>query len=156
MLLGSSHGLGHVSKRQQAPVSAWRSLLSQTRLQFEKNAKNQICAHCFFSFIILPLWSMSFCVVSGFSTCRWDISTACMPLASVVLWVFLNCCGSGLGLCLNWLCFDGSYCRRGMWNFFRLENEHLNNCGEFRAIRMSIFLDCNHCLFGFFFKKKPL
>ncbi len=22
-----------------------------------------------------------------------------------------------------------------MWNFFRLENEHLNNCGEFRAIR---------------------
>ena len=22
-----------------------------------------------------------------------------------------------------------------MWNFFRLENEHLNNCGEFRAVR---------------------
>ncbi|XP_074593673.1 solute carrier family 53 member 1-like isoform X2 [Brevipalpus obovatus] len=25
--------------------------------------------------------------------------------------------------------------RRFMWNFFRLENEHLNNCGEFRAVR---------------------
>ena len=25
--------------------------------------------------------------------------------------------------------------RRFLWNFFRLENEHLNNCGEFRAIR---------------------
>ena len=29
--------------------------------------------------------------------------------------------------------------RRFVWNFFRLENEHLNNCGEFRAVRtMSI------------------
>lgn len=25
--------------------------------------------------------------------------------------------------------------RRGMWNFFRMENEHLNNCGRFRAVR---------------------
>ncbi|XP_074309703.1 phosphate transporter PHO1 homolog 10-like [Silene latifolia] len=25
--------------------------------------------------------------------------------------------------------------RRGMWNFFRLENEHLNNVGKFRAFR---------------------
>jgi hypothetical protein len=25
--------------------------------------------------------------------------------------------------------------RRSIWNFFRLENEHLNNCGQFRAIR---------------------
>ncbi|XP_071607475.1 solute carrier family 53 member 1 [Heliangelus exortis] len=25
--------------------------------------------------------------------------------------------------------------RRFVWNFFRLENEHLNNCGEFRAVR---------------------
>ncbi|KAF9206009.1 hypothetical protein BGZ49_003154 [Haplosporangium sp. Z 27] len=24
---------------------------------------------------------------------------------------------------------------RWMWNFFRLENEHLNNCGQFRAIK---------------------
>lgn len=22
-----------------------------------------------------------------------------------------------------------------MWNYFRLENEHLNNCGQFRAVR---------------------
>lgn len=27
------------------------------------------------------------------------------------------------------------FCRRFIWNFFRLENEHLNNCGEFRAVR---------------------
>lgn len=25
--------------------------------------------------------------------------------------------------------------RRGCWNFFRLENEHLNNCGAFRVMR---------------------
>ena len=25
--------------------------------------------------------------------------------------------------------------RRFIWNFFRLENEHLNNIGEFRAVR---------------------
>ena len=25
--------------------------------------------------------------------------------------------------------------RRFIWNFFRLENEHLNNCGEFRVVR---------------------
>jgi hypothetical protein len=25
--------------------------------------------------------------------------------------------------------------RRFFWNFFRLENEHLNNCGQFRAVR---------------------
>lgn len=25
--------------------------------------------------------------------------------------------------------------RRFMWNYFRLENEHLNNCGKFRAVR---------------------
>ncbi|KAG1675114.1 Xenotropic and polytropic retrovirus receptor 1 [Nymphon striatum] len=25
--------------------------------------------------------------------------------------------------------------RRFIWNFFRLENEHLNNCGNFRAVR---------------------
>ena len=25
--------------------------------------------------------------------------------------------------------------RRFVWNFFRVENEHLNNCGDFRAVR---------------------
>lgn len=25
--------------------------------------------------------------------------------------------------------------RRFVWNFFRLENEHINNCGKFRAVR---------------------
>ena len=28
-----------------------------------------------------------------------------------------------------------SFLRRFVWNFFRLENEHLNNCGQFRAVR---------------------
>ena len=27
------------------------------------------------------------------------------------------------------------FLRRFVWNFFRLENEHLNNCGQFRAVR---------------------
>lgn len=26
-------------------------------------------------------------------------------------------------------------CRRFVWNYFRLENEHVNNCGQFRAVR---------------------
>ncbi|CAI9785337.1 unnamed protein product [Fraxinus pennsylvanica] len=25
--------------------------------------------------------------------------------------------------------------RRGQWNFYRLENEHLNNAGKFRAVK---------------------
>ena len=25
--------------------------------------------------------------------------------------------------------------RRFVWNYFRLENEHINNCGNFRAVR---------------------
>ena len=25
--------------------------------------------------------------------------------------------------------------RRFIWNFFRVENEHLNNCGDFRVVR---------------------
>lgn len=29
----------------------------------------------------------------------------------------------------------GEIFRRFIWNFFRLENEHLNNCGEFRSVR---------------------
>ena len=28
-----------------------------------------------------------------------------------------------------------SFIRRFVWNFYRLENEHLNNCGQFRAVR---------------------
>uniref|UniRef100_A0A1B0CQI8 EXS domain-containing protein n=3 Tax=Lutzomyia longipalpis TaxID=7200 RepID=A0A1B0CQI8_LUTLO len=35
--------------------------------------------------------------------------------------------------------------RRFVWNYFRLENEHLNNCGNFRAVRdISVApLDCS-------------
>ncbi|ESW25307.1 hypothetical protein PHAVU_003G024600 [Phaseolus vulgaris] len=29
--------------------------------------------------------------------------------------------------------------RRGLWNFFRLENEHLNNAGKFRAVKIVPF-----------------
>lgn len=32
-------------------------------------------------------------------------------------------------------CTSCSFFRRFIWNFFRLENEHLNNCGQFRAVR---------------------
>lgn len=31
--------------------------------------------------------------------------------------------------------FTISHPRRAIWNFIRLENEHLNNCGQFRAVR---------------------
>ena len=36
--------------------------------------------------------------------------------------------------------------RRFVWNFFRLENEHLNNAGEFRAVRdiAVVPLDLSH------------
>ncbi|XP_031565789.1 xenotropic and polytropic retrovirus receptor 1 homolog [Actinia tenebrosa] len=36
--------------------------------------------------------------------------------------------------------------RRFVWNFFRLENEHLNNCGQFRAVRDISFMpkDTHH------------
>ncbi|PQP92030.1 hypothetical protein Pyn_08542 [Prunus yedoensis var. nudiflora] len=30
--------------------------------------------------------------------------------------------------------------RRGMWNFYRLENEHLKNAGKFRAVKMYLAL----------------
>ncbi|XP_022888515.1 phosphate transporter PHO1 homolog 1-like [Olea europaea var. sylvestris] len=35
------------------------------------------------------------------------------------------------GLCLAAL----EVVRRGQWNFYRLENEHLNNAGKFRAVK---------------------
>ena len=31
--------------------------------------------------------------------------------------------------------FKHTFVRRFVWNFFRLENEHLNNCGQFRVVR---------------------
>ena len=36
-----------------------------------------------------------------------------------------------------WSTFFGLFeiFRRYIWNFLRLENEHLNNCGAFRAVR---------------------
>ncbi|XVF14313.1 hypothetical protein REPUB_Repub09cG0048300 [Reevesia pubescens] len=36
--------------------------------------------------------------------------------------------------------------RRGIWNFFRLENEHLNNVGKYRAFKsvpLPFYYDCN-------------
>ncbi|KAF9569246.1 hypothetical protein EC968_002616 [Mortierella alpina] len=39
--------------------------------------------------------------------------------------------GAILSFCLALL----EVLRRWVWNFFRLENEHLNNCGQFRAIK---------------------
>ena len=37
--------------------------------------------------------------------------------------------------CISNLIILPNLCRRFVWNFFRLENEHLNNCGKFRAVR---------------------
>ena len=43
---------------------------------------------------------------------------------------------SNLQHCPASRCFlDFLYFPRFVWNFFRLENEHLNNCGKFRAVR---------------------
>ncbi|KAF9434611.1 hypothetical protein BGZ76_007725 [Entomortierella beljakovae] len=39
------------------------------------------------------------------------------------------------GLLLSFTLALAEMLRRWMWNFFRLENEHLNNCGQFRAIK---------------------
>ena len=36
---------------------------------------------------------------------------------------------------LRSLSFYTLFARRFVWNFFRLENEHLNNCGQFRVVR---------------------
>lgn len=38
-------------------------------------------------------------------------------------------------VCFKAVFFSNSCFRRFIWNFFRLENEHLNNCGQFRAVR---------------------
>lgn len=44
--------------------------------------------------------------------------------------------------------------RRFMWNYFRLENEHLNNCGKFRAVRdISVApMDCSDQVNSFIYK----
>ncbi|XP_072934317.1 solute carrier family 53 member 1 isoform X1 [Epargyreus clarus] len=39
------------------------------------------------------------------------------------------------GEIMTWLLAPLEVFRRFIWNFFRLENEHLNNCGKFRAVR---------------------
>lgn len=46
--------------------------------------------------------------------------------------------------------------RRFMWNYFRLENEHLNNCGKFRAVRdISVApMDCSDQVNLFIYKNK--
>ncbi|CAF1523474.1 unnamed protein product [Rotaria sp. Silwood1] len=49
--------------------------------------------------------------------------------------------------------------RRFIWNFFRLENEHLNNCDEFRAVRdisiVPISTDIDFALIDFKMSKEP-
>lgn len=44
--------------------------------------------------------------------------------------------------------------RRFMWNYFRLENEHLNNCGKFRAVRdISVApMDCSDQVNSFIYR----
>jgi hypothetical protein len=50
----------------------------------------------------------------------WIVNTVGLPL------------GSGA---LGFIAGSMEAYRRFQWNFFRLENEHLNNCGQFRAIK---------------------
>ncbi|CAF1253076.1 unnamed protein product [Didymodactylos carnosus] len=49
--------------------------------------------------------------------------------------------------------------RRFIWNFFRLENEHLNNCGDFRAVRdisiAPISTDIDYALIEYKLNKEP-
>ncbi|XP_015237198.1 PREDICTED: xenotropic and polytropic retrovirus receptor 1 homolog [Cyprinodon variegatus] len=52
-----------------------------------------------------------------------------------ILTVTLNSLTSVEGEILATLLAPLEVFRRFVWNFFRLENEHLNNCGEFRAVR---------------------
>ncbi|KAG0172174.1 hypothetical protein DFQ29_008490 [Apophysomyces sp. BC1021] len=44
----------------------------------------------------------------------------------------------GLAFSFAWMSFAMAFleaCRRIQWNFFRLENEHINNCGQYKAIK---------------------
>ena len=56
-----------------------------------------------------------------------------------VSWVFLVSVGTySTSLdrrALVYLVAIGEIIRRFQWNFFRLENEHSNNCGQFRAVK---------------------
>ena len=52
--------------------------------------------------------------------------------------VFLVRMFSTLKLDVQWFLFLTAFLeilRRAVWNIFRLENEHLNNCGRFRAVQ---------------------
>lgn len=54
------------------------------------------------------------------------------------VWTLTVSIGEGLlihGEILKTLLASLEIFRRFVWNFFRLENEHLNNCGQFRAVR---------------------
>ncbi|XP_044731655.1 xenotropic and polytropic retrovirus receptor 1 isoform X2 [Chrysoperla carnea] len=59
-------------------------------------------------FVIRFLWAPSYVLVSG-GYISGDLATSILAILEVF--------------------------RRFVWNFFRLENEHLNNCGKFRAVR---------------------
>jgi hypothetical protein len=51
--------------------------------------------------------------------------------------VFVVRMRTSMKLDIEWFLFLTAFAeiaRRGIWNIFRLENEHLNNCGKFRAV----------------------
>lgn len=71
----------------------------------------------------LEIWLTCICVsFSWFYSGQLVYPTLSSSIAFTFLLSLLSC-----------LFFSG--CRRFIWNFFRLENEHLNNCGQFRAVR---------------------
>lgn len=89
---------------------------------FDKNAGENTClreevvysSHFFYYFAIIEDFCLRFIwVLTFFLTENKMISSDLMVSIVAPLEVF----------------------RRFVWNFFRLENEHLNNCGKFRAVR---------------------
>jgi len=53
----------------------------------------------------------------------------------IVIYAIKHIYGDPAGIILENIAIFLEVTRRFIWNFFRLENEHLNNIGEFRAVR---------------------
>ncbi|KAI8356166.1 EXS family-domain-containing protein, partial [Blakeslea trispora] len=67
---------------------------------------------------------------------RWTYYVA-MPINILLRFAWtLNAASLGLqGEAISFMTAFLEAYRRIQWNFFRMENEHINNCGNFRAIK---------------------
>ncbi len=73
-----------------------------------------------YSFVQLYIWAAVSNLVLRFT---WSLTKSnLLQLVSMVQWEFVVL----IGAC--------EILRRAQWNLFRMENEHLNNCGKFRAV----------------------